>query len=154
MQCYSFLSNYYARLFEVKKNRGILRIKNRNDGSSFLCSTDFQINRHTHKHTQTLTRPWTLYVFIRTNVFRDEEVSIYRVSYNYCPIRCSNSNTLIGQELWDTLYINDRFSYSPTSFHHGWQQHSLVGLLAGLSWQNIFNKTFLQYAFTLYVCRR
>ena len=78
MQCYSFLSNYYARLFEVKeKNRGILRIKNRNDGSSFLCSTDFQINRHTHKHTQTLTRPWTLYVFIRTNVFRDEEVSIY-----------------------------------------------------------------------------
>ena len=134
MQCYSFLSNYYARLFEVKKNRGILRIKNRNDGSSFLCSTDFQINRHTHKRLHGLGHCMYLY-----------ELMFFEMrKYLY-------------------MYINDRFLYSFTSFHHGWQQHSLVGfvicwaspgLLAGLSWQNIFNKTFLQYAFTLYVCRR
>ena len=31
-------------------------------------------------------------------------LNIYRVSDNYCPIRCINSNELIGEELWDTLY--------------------------------------------------
>ena len=32
----------------------------------------------------------------------------YRVSHNYCPVRCSNSNELIGQQLWDTLYFGQQ----------------------------------------------
>ena len=43
--------------------------------------------------------------YMNKGVFLFDNIFSYRVSNNYCPIHCSNSNELNGQELWDTLYL-------------------------------------------------
>ena len=54
----------------------------------------------------TFGSPCTLYppTILRSYTASMKYKLIYRVSNNYCPIRFRNTNELIGQELWDTLY--------------------------------------------------
>ena len=49
------------------------------------------------------------------------------VSQNHCPIHCSNSNELIGQELWNTLYIKLRANVKKIVVVLGGAHHNTGG---------------------------
>ena len=53
------------------------------------------------------------------------------MSNNYCPIHCSNSNELNGQELWDTLYDAKLFFVVSKSF--SWNVEIIVHATAASS---------------------
>ena len=62
----------------------------------------------------------------------------YMVSHNYCPIRRSNSNELIGQELWETLYVCTyihtsgilRYVVVYTIYHHQERMGEICGAVS------------------------